>query len=98
MVEFSTALPYLGAIAILTNADLPLVGWLPILVGYNIVFVLPPLALLLAYRLFGAPLEWRFGALQAGLQRGTREAMLWIFGLVGFGLLANSLSRMFALA
>lgn len=53
VVEFSTALPYLGAIAILTNADLTAIQWLPVLVAYNLVFVLPPFLLLGAYRAFG---------------------------------------------
>lgn len=48
-IELTTALPYLAAIGVLTQARLPPSVWLPILVGYNVVFVLSPLALLGGY-------------------------------------------------
>ena len=84
VVEFSTALPYLGAIAILTNADLAVVEWLPLLVGYNVIFVLPPFLLMVLYGAFGPRLRERF--------ERSRETLLWITGLVGFFLLADSLA------
>lgn len=90
-VEFSTALPYLGAIGLLTNADLAVGHWLPILIAYNAIFILPPALLLLGYRLFGERLRPRFEQWRDKLQRGSREAWLWILGLVGFALLADSL-------
>ena len=60
VLEFSTALPYLGAVAILNNAGLAAAQWLPVLAAYNLVFVAPPLLLLGAYRLFGARLRPAF--------------------------------------
>jgi hypothetical protein len=90
-VEFSTALPYLGAIGMLTNADLAVSRWLPILIAYNVIFVLPPLSLLLAYCVFGDRLQARFASYREKLQRGSREAWLWVLGIVGFFLLADSL-------
>ncbi len=92
VVEFSTAFPYLGAIAILTNADLTVVRWLPILVGYNLIFVLPPLLLMVLYGAFGLRLRERFELLRERFGRGSRETLLWITGLVGFFLLADSLA------
>jgi cytochrome c biogenesis protein CcdA len=90
-VEFSTALPYLGAIGLLTNADLAVGQWLTVLIVYNAIFILPPLLLLLASCLFGERLQSRFEQLRDKLQRGSREAWLWVLGLVGFLLLADSL-------
>ena len=90
-VEFTTALPYLGAIGLLTNANLALGQQLPVLVAYNAIFVLPPLLLLLAYRFFAARLRDRLARLREKLQAGSREAWLWILGSVGFLLLADSL-------
>lgn len=91
VVEFSTALPYLGAIGLLTNAGLAPARWAPILVAYNLIFVLPPFSLLVAYRLFGARLQQRFAAYREKLLRGSRDTWLWILGIVGFFLLADSL-------
>lgn len=91
-VEFSTAFPYLGAIAILTNAEMAMSGWLPILVVYNVIFVLPPLLLLAAYGVFGSRVRSRFERWRDRFQNGSRKTLLWILGIVGFLLLADSLA------
>jgi cytochrome c biogenesis protein CcdA len=90
-IEFSTAFPYLGAIALLTRADLAVEGWLPVLVAYNLLFVLPPLLLLASYRSFGPRLRGLFDRYRGRLQGGSRSTMLWIAGIAGFLLLADSL-------
>ena len=56
-MELPTAAPYFGAIAILTAADLPMARWLPLLVLYNAIFVLPPVVLLVGHIVFGRRLE-----------------------------------------
>lgn len=89
-IEFSTAFPYLGAIALLTRADLAVEGWLPVLVAYNVLFVLPPFLLLVSYRFFGARLRGLFERYRGRFQGGSRATMLWIAGIVGFLLLADS--------
>jgi cytochrome c biogenesis protein CcdA len=91
VLEFTTALPYLGAIGLLTAADLAATQWLLILLFYTIIFVLPPLGLLLAYSMFGKRLEQRFASWQERLRQGARTTWLWIAALVGFFLLADSL-------
>jgi cytochrome c biogenesis protein CcdA len=85
-LELPTAVPYFGAIALLTSAELPLARWLPLLLLYNAVFVLPPLLLLAGHVVFGRRLDARYADLRERLQAGARETMLWIFGLVGGGL------------
>lgn len=89
-MELPTAVPYFGAIALLTSADLPMARWLPLLVLYNAVFVLPPVLLLAGHIVFGRRLDARYAVLRERLQTGARETMLWIFGLVGGGLLVSS--------
>ena len=91
VLEFSTALPYLGAVAILSNAGLTAAQWLPVLAAYNLVFVAPPLLLLGAYRLFGARLRPALERWRERLQGAGRETLLWILGIAGFLLLADSL-------
>lgn len=92
VVELSTAFPYLGAVAILTGADLAMSRWLPILVGYNVIFVLPPFLLMAAYKAYGVRLRGRFERLRDRFEGGSRETLLWIMGIVGFFLLADSLA------
>ena len=89
-MELPTAVPYFGAIALLTTAGLQMERWLPLLVLYNAIFVLPPVLLLLGHLAFGRRLEARYADLRERLQAGARETMLWIFGLVGGGLLFSS--------
>ena len=86
----TTAVPYFGAIALLTTAGLPLAQWLPLLVIYNAIFILPPLLLLLGQLLFGRRLERRYAGLRERVQTGAQETMLWILGLVGGVLLVTS--------
>jgi cytochrome c biogenesis protein CcdA len=92
-MELPTAVPYFGAIALLTNADLPLERWLPLLVLYNAIFVLPPLLLLAGHAVLGTRLQRQYADLRARLQAGARETLLWIFGLVGGGLLFWSVAE-----
>jgi cytochrome c biogenesis protein CcdA len=90
LAEFSTALPYLGALAILTNAGLTASQWLPVLVAYNLVLVSPPLLLMGAYRAFGARLRPALERWKERLQGASREALIWVLGIAGFLLLADS--------
>ncbi len=87
-MELPTAVPYFGAIALL--ADLPMERWLPLLVLYNAIFVLPPVLLLVGHIVFGGRLDARYADLRERLQAGARGTMLWIVGLVGGGLLVWS--------
>ncbi len=96
-MELPTAVPYFGAIALLTTADLPMARWLPLLVLYNSIFVLPPVLLLVGHSVFGRRLDARYADLRQRLQAGARETMLWIFGLVGGGLLVSSVVEYIAL-
>lgn len=88
-MELPTAVPYFGAMALLTAADLPTVEWLLLLAVYNAIFVLPPVLLLLGHVVCGRRLEARYAELRERLQAGARTTMLWIVGLVGGGLLVH---------
>lgn len=92
-VELVTALPYFAAIGLMVAADLSWMQWLPLLVGYNLVFVAPPLLLLALHAALGHRTDERFARWRERLQRGARETALWIFGLVGVGLLGDAAVR-----
>lgn len=92
VIELPTALPYFAAITVLTNLQLPVVQWLSVLLVYNVIFILPPLLLLGVYRLFGARVRARFERYRERLQGTSRNAWLWIAGIVGFLLLRDALA------
>lgn len=92
LAELITAAPYLGAITLITRAELPVAVWLPILVAYNVGFVLPPMALMLIFRLAGSRgqrLIERFGA---WVSRHAAEGIAWVLGIIGFALMADALA------
>ena len=82
-MELATAIPYFAAIALIVEAELPIRAWVPLLGLYNLVFVFPPIALLVGYLVFQKRLTERYAALRQRLERGARETMLWVAGLVG---------------
>ena len=95
-MELPTAVPYFGAIALLTTADLPWARWLPLLIVYNAIFVLPPLLLLAGHLVLGKRIAARYADFRERLQAGARETLLWIIGLVGSGLLVWSVAELVA--
>jgi len=90
-VEFTTAVPYLGAIGLMTTADLPFPQALTLLLVYNCIFVLPPLFLFIVASLFNRKLDTTLERLKGRLQKGAHEAFLWIIGIIGFFLLMDAL-------
>lgn len=93
VLELPTALPYLGALGAMARADLAVGDWLPLLVTYNLIFVLPPLALLAAHVALGDRAGALLERLRTRLGGAAREGLLWLLGLVGFFLLADTLAH-----
>ena len=93
VLELPTALPYLGAVGAITRADLAVGDWLPLLAVYNLIFVLPPLALLAAHVALGDRAGALLERLRTRLGGAAREGLLWLIGLVGFFLLADALGH-----
>ena len=93
VLELPTALPYLGAVGALTRADLAVAEWLPLLGLYNLIFVLPPLLLLVGHMALGERADAVLARLRARLGRAAREGFLWLLGLVGFFLLADAVGH-----
>jgi cytochrome c biogenesis protein CcdA len=92
-IELPTALPYLGAVGAITRADLAVADWLPLLVLYNLIFVLPPLALLAGHVALGERAEATLERLRDRLGGAAREGLLWLLGLIGFLLLADAIGH-----
>ncbi|MEU3017814.1 GAP family protein [Nocardiopsis sp. NPDC007018] len=93
LLEAGTALPYLGAIGIMSASGLAVHAWLPVLAAYNLVMVLPPVLLYLAHRVFGERLRPRLDRWRERIDAGSREALSWVVGIVGLLLLVNGLQQ-----
>src|SRR5690625_2870089 len=91
LVEAGTALPYFGAIGIMTAAELSPAAWVPMIAAYNLMMVLPPVLLYLGYRILGERLQPRLERWRTKTEGASREALGWIIGIVGVILLGNGL-------
>jgi cytochrome c biogenesis protein CcdA len=85
VAEIGTALPYLGAIGILSGAATPLPEVLLILAGYNLIMVAPPLLITLIYRLLGDRIADRLDS--AGQWLMAQATSTWLNILAGAGAL-----------
>ena len=92
LVEFVTALPYLGAITLLQETHMAFGLKIGVLFLYNVIFVLPPLGMLAFYR----KNRQRFAAWQARrmAKNGGKpdDTLQWIVGAAGVLLFLNALS------
>lgn len=84
LVEMVTAVPYLGALTLMTRAGLTATQWLPILLLYNVLFVTPPVALMVAYIATGRILKPYYERLGRWISRNAREGLSWALGAIGF--------------
>lgn len=94
LLEAAMALPYLGALGIMATAELPPHQWVPMVAGYNVVMVLPPVLLLLAWKALGPGLRPRLERWRDKLASGSRETFLWILGIAGFLVLRDAIYRL----
>ena len=95
-MELPTAVPYFAAIALISEAGLPIRAWAPLLAIYNVIFVLPPIALLAGHLFLQDRLAEPYAALRQRLESGARDTMLWVAGLVGGWLFVTGLIELVA--
>lgn len=67
----------------MSEAALPLRTWASLLGIYNVIFVLPPLALLAGHLALHDRMAGPYAALRQRLESAARDTMLWVAGLVG---------------
>jgi len=92
VVELVTALPYFAALALLSNASLPLAVTVAVLAAYCLIFITPPAGVAALYRRHRQRIDaWvqRQGDKVGG---HGREALLWITGIAGFVLLSRAIA------
>lgn len=90
LFEFSTAVPYFGAVGIMTSASLPAVQWSPLLGVYVTIMVIPGILLFALWAAMGERMRERFERWQNKLSSGSRTTLRWIVGIAGFLLLLDA--------
>lgn len=84
LLEVATMLPYLGAVGLITAAELPALTVGAVLALYCLLMITPALVLLIA-RVVARPLvEPALQRLANWMQRSSGETTAWIVGIVGF--------------
>ncbi|CAM3494411.1 GAP family protein [Occultella aeris] len=84
VLEVATMLPYLGAIGLITGADLAGPERVLVLAGYCLVMITPALVLLAGRVLARRAVEPVLQRLSDWMARSAGETMAWIMGILGF--------------
>ncbi|MFY0407158.1 GAP family protein [Solicola sp. PLA-1-18] len=92
LVEVASMLPFLAAVGIITAADLPAVGWVPLVLAYTAVMVLPALVLLGVRLTLGRRLERPLARLSDWLLRQSGNALYWALAIIGILLVQDAAS------
>lgn len=93
-LEVATMLPYLGALALLTAAELGRMTSLLVLAGYCLVMILPALVLLAGRIVAADVLEPVLRRVSTWMETKGGEATAWIVGIVGFLLARDALIQL----
>jgi cytochrome c biogenesis protein CcdA len=83
LFEFYTAVPYFGAIGIMTAAELEPAVWLLLLAAYVIIMILPGIALYLVGAIVRERMHDRLERWRRRLDSGSRNTLRWIVGIAG---------------
>ena len=91
LLEIGMAVPYFAAIGLMTTAELPPIQWLPILVSYNVLMLLPPIVLYFLYLLFARWMRRPLEALRRKMASSKDSALSWVMCIVGLILILNTI-------
>ncbi|MEU7893630.1 GAP family protein [Nonomuraea sp. NPDC049152] len=84
LLEVATMVPYLAAIGMMTTSKLPVAQWVPLLVAYVLIMILPPLVLLGLRSVARGWLEPKLERLRAWMAKHSASAVSWALAIVGF--------------
>ncbi|MTH54550.1 hypothetical protein GKZ89_14190 [Bacillus mangrovi] len=91
LIEAGTAFPYFAAIGLMTSEELPMYQWLPALIVYTLVMVLPAVLLFIGYRLLRKWLEGPLERLRMKLTEQSNSVLSWVMCIVGILLILNTI-------
>lgn len=98
LLELPTMLPYLAAIGLLTNSDLPLPTELGVLGIYCVLMLIPALVLVALRVALGSHMDAGLRRLSPKLGKFASETLVWVVGIVGFLLLRAGLAELAPMA
>ena len=87
LVEVATAIPYFASIGLMVSNHFSFYEWLPILLVYNVIMIVPALILLFLFILFRRWMLTPLKKLQNLIQKNTSSALSWAMFVVGLILL-----------
>lgn len=93
-IEAATMVPYLAAIAILTDSGLAMAGRFGVLAAYCLVMIVPALIVIGLVAIFGNRVWERVERMVAWVERETQVTLLWIAAIAGFYLIANAVTKL----
>ncbi|WP_106767386.1 GAP family protein [Paenibacillus faecalis] len=94
LLEVATALPYFAAIGLMTTAQLKIFQWVPILVAYNFIMILPPLLLFGLHAVFGRLMQKPLERLRVKLANSSGSVLSWVMSIAGIILFLNSIDHL----
>ena len=83
LVEVSTAFPYFAAIGLMTSAKLTWLEWMPILLVYNVLMLVPSVGLYLLYRIFSKGLHKPLEKWRSKLEKNRDTSPAWFMSMFG---------------
>lgn len=95
LVEVASMLPYLAAIALLSQSSTGMSESVLTLAGYCAVMIAPALALLAARVVFGRRLEPQLRRIDGWMTKHAGSAMSWIVGIIGVVIVVNTAPAVF---
>lgn len=94
VIEFTTALPYVGAIGILASTNINIYQQLSLLLAYNLIFIMPPLIIMYAYMLLGDSVKQHFTRWKNAIEKRGNNAWPWIVGIIGFLIARDAVAQL----
>ena len=95
-LELATMLPYLGAIGLLATGGLSPIQYVPLLVLYCVVMVLPAVALIATRLTTHTRPDGTLRRLDVTLSRHADSAIGWVMGIAGFLIASDAAARLWS--
>jgi hypothetical protein len=94
MAEVATMLPYLGAMAMITSANLNWMSVVALMASYCVIMVLPAIALLSLRLLMAERIRPTLIAVDNWITKNAETALGWVLGIAGFLIARDALDRL----
>lgn len=94
MAEVATMLPYLGAIAMLTSANLAWPLAVLLMIAYCLIMILPALVLLGMRLVLGDQIKPTLMKIDSWITKNAETALGWVLGIAGFWVSIDAIGRL----